>query len=637
MIARTRAISTVISEFSVSKRSFIKLFLRTGRCHQEQNHQTSIYQTPARVSCRRAASNFTKMSSVHVKNFEQDDRLQISLDLVKEGKTKSFNLNRLKTETLSSAVERLQTNLAKKLVNKKSKKKKAKVETETGTATTTVGSLEKDESEIPVAVLHNGLAADLSLTNIDAWIDGAVLKVGDEEIPVSLNPPSAKLEKLPRVIMEDFPLYPYAEFEFVDVKECEFFWKTFPSKLLPIVSKSVSSGDIDLSDAVSGKSYTPTSSERDYHVLLACVPRSGDRVGKLDAVISSAKVSPGPGPCPFEKRFEFTNIPSQDGLFRVLSYNILAEMYADTDVARTQLFAHCPQQALDMSYRKQLILKEILGYQADLLCLQEVDRSIFRSHLNPALSSNGYTGLFRSKAGQLGEGCATFMRDSKFRLVRELDITISEYLSSHPDCVDIWTEVCKSEQLKQKVEERSSILQVTVVESVENPGSYLCVANTHLYFHPRACNVRLIQGATALRYLQSVCQTYEQEGSQVALVFCGDFNSDPLVGVYQLYTAGWVPADYQDWDSAGPEEKITGLELRQPMNIESACGTPKYTNFTPMFNECLDYVYIDADKLKVESVVPMPDHADVVANAGLPSVVFPSDHIALICDLKLKD
>ena len=47
--------------------------------------------------------------------------------------------------------------------------------------------------------------------------------------------------------------------------------------------------------------------------------------------------------------------------FRVVSYNILAELYADSDLARTQLFATCPEYALSMDYRKHLLIDEICG------------------------------------------------------------------------------------------------------------------------------------------------------------------------------------------------------------------------------------------------------------------------------------
>lgn len=36
-------------------------------------------------------------------------------------------------------------------------------------------------------------------------------------------------------------------------------------------------------------------------------------------------------------------------------------MYADTDTARNVLFPYCPPEILDVDYRKQLYLKEIMG------------------------------------------------------------------------------------------------------------------------------------------------------------------------------------------------------------------------------------------------------------------------------------
>lgn len=47
--------------------------------------------------------------------------------------------------------------------------------------------------------------------------------------------------------------------------------------------------------------------------------------------------------------------------FRVVSYNILADLYADSDYTREVLFPYCPPYALSIDYRKQLFLKEIIG------------------------------------------------------------------------------------------------------------------------------------------------------------------------------------------------------------------------------------------------------------------------------------
>ena len=47
--------------------------------------------------------------------------------------------------------------------------------------------------------------------------------------------------------------------------------------------------------------------------------------------------------------------------FRVVSYNLLADIYSDSDYARDVLFSYCPPYALDMDYRRQVLLKEITG------------------------------------------------------------------------------------------------------------------------------------------------------------------------------------------------------------------------------------------------------------------------------------
>lgn len=66
--------------------------------------------------------------------------------------------------------------------------------------------------------------------------------------------------------------------------------------------------------------------------------------------------------CIFKKE-DANNLYLQEGKhsFRIICYNILADTYADSDFSKDVLFPYCPQYALDMDYRKQLILKEIIG------------------------------------------------------------------------------------------------------------------------------------------------------------------------------------------------------------------------------------------------------------------------------------
>lgn len=52
--------------------------------------------------------------------------------------------------------------------------------------------------------------------------------------------------------------------------------------------------------------------------------------------------------------------------FRVVTYNVLADLYADSDFSRTVLYPYCSPYALNMDYRKQLLVKEIRGMMSVL-------------------------------------------------------------------------------------------------------------------------------------------------------------------------------------------------------------------------------------------------------------------------------
>lgn len=68
----------------------------------------------------------------------------------------------------------------------------------------------------------------------------------------------------------------------------------------------------------------------------------------------------------------------------------------------------------------------------------------------------------------------------------------------------------------------------------------------------------------------------------------------------------------------------------------SAAGC-EISNYTELFKECLDYIFYQMDHLRVDRVIPMPGEEQLSAHTAIPSVVFPSDHIALIVDLAFQE
>ncbi|RZC38016.1 hypothetical protein BDFB_005506 [Asbolus verrucosus] len=82
------------------------------------------------------------------------------------------------------------------------------------------------------------------------------------------------------------------------------------------------------------------------------------------------------------------------------------------------------------------------------------------------------------------------------------------------------------------------------------------------------------------------------------------------------------------------EKIINSIDLFHNFQFESACGLPKYTNYTHDFKDCLDYIFVEKNKMKVTNIIPFPKEEELVLYEGLPNNVFPSDHLALIVDLE---
>ena len=52
------------------------------------------------------------------------------------------------------------------------------------------------------------------------------------------------------------------------------------------------------------------------------------------------------------------------------------------------------------------------------------------------------------------------------------------------------------------------------------------------------------------------------------------------------------------------------------------------------FKDCLDYVWVEKENFTVTQVVPFPSDQELELHSALPNIVFPSDHVPVIVDLK---
>ncbi|CAF4472842.1 unnamed protein product, partial [Rotaria magnacalcarata] len=113
---------------------------------------------------------------------------------------------------------------------------------------------------------------------------------------------------------------------------------------------------------------------------------------------------------------------------RLISYNILANGYVSSTGAGEAMYPYCAQEYLRHDYRKPLLLKEILGYHADIISLQECDTTFYERELSLILKANGYLGDFQIKSDNVREGEAIFYRTDRFISINSHSIKIGEYL-----------------------------------------------------------------------------------------------------------------------------------------------------------------------------------------------------------------
>lgn len=127
------------------------------------------------------------------------------------------------------------------------------------------------------------------------------------------------------------------------------------------------------------KTYTPMADDIGHVLKFECCVvdiETKTPVGPSSTLLTS-RVIPAPSPMPRRLisltgansvgRSDSEGRLSTSGTFSVLSYNILADSYASNE-----MYSYCPSWALSWPYRRQNLLREIVGYRADIVCLQEV-------------------------------------------------------------------------------------------------------------------------------------------------------------------------------------------------------------------------------------------------------------------------
>ena len=356
---------------------------------------------------------------------------------------------------------------------------------------------------------------------------------------------------------------------------------------------------------------------------------------------------------------ETTSSSGQRDRFSALTYNILCERYA----TRAQ-YGFVPERVLSWDYRKELILNEVREHNADIVCLQELDRHNYDEFFRTNLSHNGYKGYYaqKSRAETLGpeakyvDGCGTFWKEKRYVC---LD---SQHMIFGRKAVE--RQGAKSADMLNRVWQRDDIAVVTLLEN-RVTGSRIIVVNVHIFWDPSFKDVKLIQAAVLVEELTKIADKYAKmpactnkqvfrfsdeesdeplpepgpsqeytSGSQIPMIICGDFNSGANSAVYDLLDKGKLESNHSDFDDRH-YGSFSELGMEHPLTLKSAYGNIgelSFTNYTPGFTGVLDYIWYSSNSLRVKGLLGEVDKEYLQRVPGFPNFHFPSDHLALLAE-----
>ncbi|CCL99643.1 uncharacterized protein FIBRA_01663 [Fibroporia radiculosa] len=349
-----------------------------------------------------------------------------------------------------------------------------------------------------------------------------------------------------------------------------------------------------------------------------------------------------------------------------LCYNILCER-----CATERLYGYTPSWALAWDYRKELILAEIVGHDADFVCLQEVDIAQYEDYFLRNLSERDYEGVYWPKSRyktmneadrRLVDGCATFYKASKYTLVEKHLIEFSAVAMQRSDFK-------KTDDMFNRVLGKDHIAVISLLEN-KLTGTRFIIANAHIHWDPQYRDVKLVQAALLVEEIEKIADSFAKypprppistngmtttsgagdhnassrpppiysDGTKIPLIICGDFNSVPASGVYDFLSTGTVPHNHPDFMSH-LYGKYTSDGLKHRLGLKSAyaaVGELPLTNFTPSFYGAIDYIWYSTANLSVNAVLGEVDKSYLEKVVGFPNPHFPSDHLCIVSEFRVR-
>ncbi|XP_062505281.1 uncharacterized protein LOC134181990 isoform X2 [Corticium candelabrum] len=378
------------------------------------------------------------------------------------------------------------------------------------------------------------------------------------------------------------------------------------------------------------------------------------------------------------------SLPEADSTsFTVMQYNVLAD-----HLARESWFPYSSDDTRSWLRRRELIRREILYHSPDLLCLQEVQTFLVEkpdgtvtsvksghlareNHVNwfgQWLRSTEYGFRYARKTPYSGQPCQgvtignmVCWKESVFEVIEEKDIVLSKEIAKCFPEREIGVQPSQMVKFCDRSMDHfcAGYGQVACMVRLRHrkTGRELVVATVHITSNYQFPHVQVMQTEACLKALEAfstVTVPSHSSGrtgrycqpSKLPVILCGDFNCTPDSAAIQLIKQGNLSNTHTDLATATEARLILpypnpkhSLHLKSSHDWQMSKqpdSTPQLTNYTHNFSGTLDYVWMTCDRgLDITAALGGLPSEVLSQETGLPSSRFPSDHLPVLCQVKL--
>ena len=291
-----------------------------------------------------------------------------------------------------------------------------------------------------------------------------------------------------------------------------------------------------------------------------------------------------------------------------MQWNTLARaLFSQTDPHMGYTFAskEAELKVFDWdNFRRWRILEEILRYDNDIICLEELDSY---EEFKPILHSIGYTSVFCPKyessclfmQTHVGpDGCAIFYKQNKFQI-------------NNLHCENIFVNESNQSQVFIILELRHLVTNKMI--------TIVCL---HLKSKVQNSERRKHQIEYILKILKRHLNTGNGESGEdrSSIIICGDFNGEPFEDFYSNIVNDKELKFYDSY-----EKCVDSNDKRLPSTI-------KIREPNGLITRLIDYIFYTPKSLKLTQYLKLPENKEI---EPLPNLSYASDHLSLVSDFEI--